>query len=161
MPINSFYDRLILSYIAFWFTLIQVPKRQDFLDTKDREAVAIGAGQKKMTKQGLRINHLQERNEKNADIHQNQREIGEKIIKTMVIIIPIFQMSTDEEAKVIFIQTKFYLQIVKRVETAMHTQYQDTDIVQEGVLPHLGAGKMNSNTLHRQDPQTIVPMYYV
>ena len=67
-------------------------------------------------------------------------------------------MSTDEEAKVIFIQPKFYFQIVKGVKTVMHTLYQDTDIVQDGVLPHLGADKMNSNALHRQDSQSIVPM---
>ena len=78
-------------------------------------------------------------------------------MKTMIII-PIFQISTDEEAKVIFIQPRFYLEIVKGVKTATKTLYQVTGIVQDGVLHHLEAGKMNSNTLHRQDTQTIVPI---
>ena len=128
--------------------LIQVPERLDFLDMEDREAKALGARPKKMIQQGLRINPLQERNEKNADIDQIQRKIGEKVIMTMIIM-SIFQMSSDEEEKVIFIQPKFYLQIVKGVETAMHTLHQDPDIVLDGVLPLLGADKMNSNVLHR------------
>ena len=110
-----------------------------------------------MTKQGLRTNHLQGRNEKNTDIDQIQRKSEARVMKTMIII-PIFQMSTDEEAKVIFIQPKFYFQIVKGVKTVMHTLYQDTDIVQDGVLPRLGTDKMNSNVLQRQDTQSIVPM---